>query len=135
MSTDKTNESVPNRTISARQERVAVELASGRSIAAAARDCHVATTTIWVWLQQQPFKDRVAELRQSLTDRTIGRLADLLAGDALNTLVQLLHAESDNLKLETVKTLFEQYIAVTNAVDLKARLEALEANQPSRKSR
>jgi hypothetical protein len=121
--------SPPNPRVSNRQERVAAELASGRSVAATARDCRVNEATIWEWYKQPAFKERVAELRQLLTDRTIGRLSDLLAGTALDTLVKLLSAESDSLKLETVKTLFEQFLAVTNSVDLKARLEALEANQ------
>jgi transposase-like protein len=129
---DQPEERPRNRRVSNRQERVAAALASGRTVAAAARDCQVNEGTIWEWMKQSGFKDRVAELRQLLTDRTIGRLADLLAGSALDTLVQLLNAESDNLKLETVKTLFEQFIAVTNSVDLKARLEALEAKEPRR---
>src|SRR6516162_70812 len=100
MVADQPEETPRNLRVSNRQERVAAALASGRTVAAAARDCRVNEGTIWEWMKQSGFKERVAELRQLLTDRTIGRLSELLAGSAMDTLVQLLHAESDNLKLE-----------------------------------
>jgi hypothetical protein len=107
-------------------------LATGSTVARASRECKVGTATVWGWLRQPAFKARVAELRQELTDRTIGRLADLMAGSAADTLRQLLAAESDHVKLDSVKAIFELFVNVTNAAELKARIEALEANQPGK---
>jgi hypothetical protein len=130
MNPSKTDETRQNRTISARQERVAVALASGRSVAATARDCRVHAGTIWEWMKQEGFKERVRELRQALTDSAIGRLSDLMAGAAADTLLKLFSAESDNVKLESVKAAFELYLHVQSAAELKSRIEALEASQP-----
>jgi hypothetical protein len=128
--TDKSDKSGRNQTISARQERVAAYLAVGRTVAAASRECHVSTATIWEWHKQQPFRDRVAELRQELTDRAIGRLADMMAGDALDTLRKLLGVKSDMVKLDSVKAVYELLTGLKNSADLQSRIEALEAGQP-----
>jgi hypothetical protein len=70
----------PGRGLSARQDRVATALAAGRTKAAAARECGVGKVTIWRWLKDPAFRERVAEIRRALLDRAIGRLADVIAG-------------------------------------------------------
>jgi hypothetical protein len=119
-----------NQTISARQERVATCLATGQPVARAARECRVGECTIWAWLKQPPFRERVSELRRELTDRAIGRLADMMAGAAADTLLKLLEAKSDSVRLDSVKAVYDLFVNVTNAAELKARIEQLEANQP-----
>jgi hypothetical protein len=129
-------EAIPrNPTISNRQERVAVALASGRTVAAAARDCRVNADTVWTWMKQPAFQARVAELRQSLTDSAIGRLASMMADQAADALLRLLSAESDVVALDAVKAVYDLFVNVTNASELKSRIEQLEASQPSRKAR
>src|SRR5262249_15135619 len=130
----KPEENERNRTVTARQERVAAALAVGRTVAAACRECRVSTGTIWVWMKQPAFRDRIAELRQQLTDRAIGRLADMMAGTAADTLRKLLEAKSDAIKLDSVKAVYELFVNVTNAADLKARIEQLEVNQPKKRT-
>lgn len=117
-----------------RQEAVAACLAIGRTVNAAARECKVGACTIWRWLKVPEFKGRVDELRKELTDRAIGRLADLMAGKALDVLTKRLDAKDKTGKttatLDDVKAAFDLFLSTTNAAELKARLEALEANQP-----
>jgi hypothetical protein len=126
----KRNESEPIGTLSARQERVAAAIAAGRTVAAASRECRAGTTTIWRWLKQPAFRQRIEALRRELVDRAVGRLADMMAGTAADTLRKLLDAKSDSVRLDSVKAVYELFVNVTNAAELKARIEQLEANQP-----
>jgi hypothetical protein len=109
---------------------VAACLAAGRTKAAAARECHVGIATVHRWFRESPaFCKRIDELRTELVDRAVGRLADLMAGAAVDRLSGLLGAESECLQLDAVKAVYELFIGIRNAADLKARIEELEANQ------
>jgi hypothetical protein len=116
--------------LSPRQETVAALLAAGWTHARAARECRLGNTTLYRWLKVPVFRDRIAELRSDLVDRAIGRLADLMGDRAADTLEALLGAKSDSVKLDSVKAVFELFLQCTNAAELKARIEALETNQP-----
>jgi hypothetical protein len=122
-----------NGTISARQERVAACLAAGMTKTRAARECRVGLVTIWTWLKQAAFRERLAELRRELVDGAIGRLADLMAGLALDALKRRLEAKDKAGKpavtLDDIKATFELFLNTTNAADLKARIEELELLQ------
>jgi hypothetical protein len=83
-------------------------------------------------MKQPAFRTHVTELRQQMVNRAIGRLADMMAGAAADTLLKLLDAESDNVRLDSVKAVYELFVNVSNAADLKARIEALESQQPRR---
>jgi hypothetical protein len=107
-------------------------LAAGRTKAAAARECRVGIATVHRWFKESAFRARIAELRTELVDRAIGRLADIMAGAAVDRLSSLLRAKSESLQLETVKAVYELFVNVTNAAELKARIEQLETNQPKR---
>jgi hypothetical protein len=120
-----------NGRVSARQERVACCLAAGYAVAKAARECSVGETTIWAWLKQPAFRERVAALRRELVDRAVGRLADLMANDAADALAKLLNAKSDSVRLASVRSVFELFVNVTNAAELKDRIEKIEAAQRS----
>ncbi len=113
-----------------RQEQVALLLATGHTVAAASRECRVGATTIWRWLREdRSFSARVSELRAELTDRAVGRLADLMATTAADALTGLLGAKSEAVRLDAVKSVYELFINVTNAAELKARIEQLEAGR------
>lgn len=129
MTSSHPSETSQNETLSPRQERVAACLASGQTVAAASRGCKVGPATVWTWMRQQAFKARIAELRTDLTDRAIGRLADMMAGTAADALRKLLDAKSESVRLESVKAVYELFVNVTNAAELKARIEQLEADQ------
>jgi hypothetical protein len=83
-------------------------------------------------MTQPVFRERIAKLRRELIDRAIGRLSDMMAGAAADKLLRLLDAKSETVQLDTVKAVFEEYIQVSNAADLKTRIEQLEASQPRR---
>lgn len=116
-----------------RQERVAVLLATGHTVAAASRECKLGTTTVWRWLREDgPFPARVAALRKELTDRAVGRLADMMATSAADSLRGLLGAKSEAVRLDAVRAVYDLFINVINAADLKARIEQLEAGHADR---
>jgi hypothetical protein len=72
--------------------------------------------------------ERVAELRKELTERAIGRLADMMATTAAETLARLAtSAKSEQVQLDSAKAVYELFINVTNSADLKSRLEQMEA--------
>jgi hypothetical protein len=112
--------------LSSRQESVALAIASGRTVAAAARESRVACSTLWQWLQQPEFRARVAELRRQVTDRAIGRMADAMAGAALDALLKLLTAKSAAIRLDAARSIFDLYVGTVNATELRARVEELE---------
>ncbi|VTT97979.1 hypothetical protein : Uncharacterized protein OS=Thermodesulfatator indicus (strain DSM 15286 / JCM 11887 / CIR29812) GN=Thein_1510 PE=4 SV=1 [Gemmataceae bacterium] len=124
---EKVQTTAPNDPVTNRQERVASALACGNTIAAASRACKVSQTIIHRWFKQPAFKARVAELRNELTNRAIGRLADMMAGSAADALASLLDSKSDTVRLDSVKAVYDLFINVTNAAELKNRIEQLES--------
>jgi hypothetical protein len=82
-------------------------------------------------MRQEAFKDRVAELRKQLTDLALGQLTTLLT-DAAAGLGNLLKSSDTpaRLKLETICTIFDTYIGMTNNAELKAEIEKLKAKLP-----
>jgi hypothetical protein len=132
MMASKSQESEGNRKkLTPRQERMAACLAAGKSKVDACRDCRVGMTTVYDWLRLPAFRERIEELRKELTDRAIGRLADLMAGKALDKLNDRLDRTDPetgeaSVTLEDIRAAFELSINLQNAADLKARIEDLE---------
>ena len=122
--------------LSPRQERAAALIAGGLTLAAA-RKAKVGTTTLNRWAKEPAFRDRVKELRQQLTDRTLGLLASASA-DAVTTLAALLAAKADGTKLRAADSLLTHTAKARelDAADLLdevlARLNAIEVRRAKR---
>ena len=129
----KRNKMIENERISARQERVALCLAEGKTNAEAARKCEVGPVTVYRWLKHPAFLLRIEELRRRLVDQAIGRLADMMGGVAADKLLKLLESKNETVRLAAIKLTYDLFIGITNAAELKARIEAIEANQRSGK--
>jgi hypothetical protein len=127
----KANEPERNRTLTAKMERVAVCLASGKTLAEACQLCKVGRTTVWEWMRQPAFKERVAELRKQLTDVALGQLTALLT-DAARGLSDILKAADTpaRMKLDTIRTIFETYIGMMNNAELRAEIDRIKASLP-----
>jgi hypothetical protein len=115
-----------NEKISNRMEIAAACLAAGWTQVRTSRECRVASATIQRWKQLPHFRARVAELRQELVDKAIGRLSDLMGHRACDVLEKLMLAKSDAIKLESVKTIFDLHANTSAAAGLKDRLAAVE---------
>src|SRR5262245_12483245 len=76
-------------TWSGKQERLAVLLAGGRSIKAAAAASDIGERTAHRWLEDPAFRAHVAELRGRVLDEALGRLTDaaVAAADELRALL------------------------------------------------
>jgi hypothetical protein len=120
--------------LSARMDRVALALAEGWTKARTVRECRVGKTTIDRWMSQEPFRQRVDQLRRQIVDRAVGRLSGLMAKEALNALTARLRrkdAETGELAagLDDIKAAFELFANVSTVADFKARLEKLEGKK------
>jgi hypothetical protein len=114
-------------TLSARQDAVAVAIACGKTVKNAAASIGAGESTVWAWHKQLAFRNRLAELRRELVNRTLNRLADAMAGKALDRLLSLVDSDSSVMQLHAVREIFDRYVAVEQAAELRARIEQLEA--------
>lgn len=109
----------------ARQERVAVLLASGSTIRDAAAETRVGERTIHGWLDDPGYRAFVAELRDQLLNATIGRLTQT-ATRAVGVLGGLLDAESESVRLRAAFGLIDAMIKTREHGELAARVSELE---------
>jgi hypothetical protein len=79
----------PAATWNSKQERLALLLASGRTIKAAAEEVKVGERTAHSWLGDPNYRALVTALRGRLLDEAVGRLADA-SGKAVQTLCDLM---------------------------------------------
>jgi hypothetical protein len=116
-----------------RQESVAVLLAAGASVVAAARRSHAAVPTIRKWLGTQPaFRQRIAQLRAELTSRAVGLLIDGMA-EAARTLRRLLKSESEVMRHRAAESLLTHGAQLSALAELQDRIANLEQNQSGRR--
>ena len=93
--------------LSAKQERIALELASGRSVPQVAKKHAAGVRTIRRWQSENAtFGERVAELRTELFSQAFGQLAGL-SGKAAQTLGELLDSDSESIRLQAARSIFE----------------------------
>jgi hypothetical protein len=116
--------------LSARQDNMAALLASGVTGNEACRRLKVAGSTLVQWRKQAPFLARVEELRREVVDRAIGRLADLMAGKAIDKLIARLdkvNAETGETActLDDVKCAFDLFGGLKSNTELQAKLDRL----------
>src|SRR5262245_59882325 len=98
------------RKLTAKQERVACLLAPGSKKSVACRQTKTGESTLYEWMHDDLFRSRIEELRAELVDRSLGRLAEAMGGEAMDTLLGLLASESEGLRLDSVKTFFELFV-------------------------
>lgn len=113
--------------------RLALLVASGRTVTGAAKELGVLPRTAGHWSRTTEFRGLVAKHRARITDRTIGRLVKLstLAVEALAKLV--VDGESAAVRLGAARTILDQLVAITDhaehvrmVAELRSRLDVLE---------
>jgi hypothetical protein len=93
--------------LSAKQERIALELASGRSVARVAKEHGAGVRTIRRWqAENNHFQERVDELQREIIGQAVGILVGQ-TGKAAQTLGELLHSDSDSIRLQAARSIFE----------------------------
>ena len=110
----------------ARQERVAVLLASGSTIREAAAATRAGERTVHGWLDDPGYRAFVAGLRDQLLNATIGRLTQT-ATRAVAVLDGLLDAESESVRLRAALGVIDAMIRTREHGELAARVAELES--------
>jgi hypothetical protein len=106
-------------------EALALALATGQTLRAAAGAVGVAERTATRRWADPAFRRRVAQLRGELVGLALGKLADGMA-DAAARLRQLLDAQSEAVRLGACRALLELGVKLRESVELEERLQALE---------
>jgi hypothetical protein len=114
---------------------VAVRLASGFTVSAAAEASGVSAATAHRWLAEPDFKARVAELRATAVGRAIAILGEASA-KACATLAELLGAgTAPGIRLSAARSIVELCLKGREALELEERLQALEQRQAEAEQR
>jgi hypothetical protein len=90
-------------------DRLALELAAGKTVADAAAAAYVSERTAYRRLDDAEFRGRLTALRGEMIDRATGRLSDA-ATKAVDRLVALLDAESETVRLGAARSILEHVL-------------------------
>jgi hypothetical protein len=110
---------------------LALALASGLTVGAAARRAGVGERTAYRRLADAAFRARVAALRGEMVERALGRAARGMSA-AADTLRQLLKADKESVRQGAARALLELTVRLRESVELEERLAALEAQVQAR---
>jgi hypothetical protein len=107
-------------------DALALALAAGDSIAAAAAKAGMGERTAYRRLADPDFRRRVAELRAEMIGRALGKLADGMT-EAADVLRQLLAGQTPPaVRLGAARSILELGVKLRESVELEQRVAALE---------
>jgi predicted trehalose synthase len=104
---------------------LAAALAGGAKVPAIAEKLGVSTRTIHRRKADPAFRALVSEIRSTMLDGVVGRLAEL-ADEAVTALAGLLKPESDGVRLQAANVVLSTLLKAREHVELSDRLAALE---------
>ena len=108
-------------------ELLAVEVAGGATIKAAANVVHCSIHTAYHCSADPEFNQRVAAIRSEAIAGAVGRLSTV-ASQAVDTLVSLMGLANDPpIRLNAAKAILVQLGPLTELGELRARIDALES--------
>jgi HEAT repeat protein len=106
-------------------DRLALELASGKTITEAAQLASVSERTAHRRLDDSSFRGRLKTLRAPMVDHATGRLANH-STRAVDTLAALLTAESETVRLGAARAIVELGTKLREATEFEQRISELE---------
>lgn len=109
-------------------EPLAVHVAAGHSVKDASALVGCAEQTAYNLSAAPEFKQRVGELRSSITDQAVGKLS-AAASRAVDVLSELLDDDDAKNRLAAAKTILSMLGPLSELSELRERLDALEASQ------
>jgi hypothetical protein len=115
----------PSATWNPKQERVALLIAAGRSIKAAAAEVDCGERTAHTWLEDPGYRTLVSELRHRMLDEAVGTLAEA-TNAAVGTLRKLLDDENSGVRLRAALGILDAAVRMRQHVELEARILRLE---------
>lgn len=107
-------------------ELLAIKVAAGFSVRAAAAEAGVSESTGYRASAKPEFKRRVSELRTESAQAAVGKLSDA-ASRAVETLVELLDkSEEPTTRLQASKAILSQNLRMAEQLELRQRLDDIE---------
>src|SRR4051794_13862781 len=101
----------PTATWNAKQERLAILLASGRSVKDAAVEAGIGERTAHTWLDDPAYRAFIAELRGRMLNEAVGKLTDA-TGAAADELRRLLKDEAASIRLRAATAILDALVKV-----------------------
>ncbi len=111
--------------ITAKQEKAAVALGSGRKVHDAAVAVGVADRTVYLWLQSADFRAAIHDVRDRLLSEAVGKLSES-ASDAVTTLQALLTDKTPTIRLRASVSILDALVKVREFGELSERVAALQ---------
>ena len=118
----------PTATWSPKQERVALLIAAGRSIKAAATEADCGERTAHTWLEDRRYQTLIAELRHRMLDEAVGTLAEA-TNEAVGTLRKLLDDANSTIRLRAGVGILDAVVRLRQHIEFEARVLRLEQEQ------
>ncbi len=109
-------------------DALALALARGETVRDAALTAGVAERTATRRWADPDFRQRVGQLLTSMVQQALGRMANSMTA-ASNTLLALLQAEGESVRLGAARSILELGNKLRESVELEERLTALERLQ------
>jgi hypothetical protein len=107
-------------------EALAQLVASGESVSSAASTVGCANSTAYRISADPRFRQRVDELRTESVRQALGCLS-AAATAAVATMVSLLECEDESVRLRAATAILDRFAKLSESVDLRERIEKLEA--------
>jgi hypothetical protein len=111
---------------------LALALAEGETVQAAAVKAGIGRTTAYRRLADPAFKQRIQTMRGDMIEQALGRMANSMS-EAADVLRDLLKAESESVRLSAARTLLDLGAKLREAVELEERLSSLESGLRDKK--
>jgi hypothetical protein len=108
-----------------KRERVALLIAAGRSIKAAAVEAKCGERTAHGWLEDPRYRSFISELRHRMLDEAVGSLTEA-TNHAVSTLRNLLDDDHINVRLRAALGIIDAVVRLREHVELERRIAALE---------
>ena len=108
-----------------RKEKAILALLDGATILETSVQAGVSKKTLFKWLQELEFQQRLEQEKNNIRDKDINLLKSTL-GDAIKTVRVLLRSQSESVRLEASRTLLEYGFKAIELSEIVERIQELE---------
>lgn len=105
--------------------RLALQVATGRTLSGAARDLGVDLKTAQSWARLEIFQAKVTRNRNAIVDRTVGKLVKLSV-KAVETMGKLLDSQNEHIRLSAAKNLMDKLLEIESHAAQSRQLAKLQ---------
>lgn len=106
-------------------ERLAVAVAGGQSVRAAALELEIAERSAYRESCKPEFRQRVSEIRTELVTQALGSLAETTTA-AASRLSRLVQSDDEAIALRACTVVLDRFSKLNDSIDIRERLEQLE---------